>query len=989
MFRFKASKKLGIFLFFVVSAAAGFAIWWHSQTVHLRTELERARAELDAGRIASARGRLVRLSGTWAANGEVDYVLGMSEHALGNVEAALRAWRRVPHGSPFAGQAALGRAIVEMDRGRLAEAEAAAVSGLVRSGPSAPGLRQFLVELLWHQDRLEEARSLLEANWKEYEEAEGADSSPAITTLRRHLVLDLNPFSVERAQTVLDRSGQAAPDDDRVWLGQANLAIRDGRYEEALRWLDACLERRPDDPAVWRSALELGLASHRLELTREALNHLPAAGVSPCLAPRIEAWNAARLGDAEAERRALDRLLDTCPGELPALDRLAELAVTSGDLDRASRLRRRKAELDEAMHRYRTLSGDDLRANAASMAALAESLGRHFEARAFWAVVREREPGHQEARRALDRLGPVPRPESGNAMLAERLPSLVGGSSAGDRGSRRTAQSILLDGLRFEDDARRAELIFTYRNGQSNQHHLPETMGGGVALLDFDGDGWLDVYAVQGGDFPPVAGSDRSGGDRLFRNRGDGTFEDVTTAAGIAAFEQGYGHGVTVGDYDNDGHPDLFITRWRSYSLYRNNGDGTFEDATEAAGLGGDRGWPTSAAFADFDGDGHLDLYVCHYLDWNEQDPEVCPLPDLPDSNGYCNPLLFEAQADHLFRNVGGVFEDVTVEAGLADVVGRGLGVVAADLDGNGLMDLYVANDLSANFLFLNQGTLTFEEAGLRAGVAANAEGGYQAGMGVACADLDGDDLPDLFVTNFYGEATTGYRNLGGGFFADRTADAGLARATRHRLGFGIAPIDAENDGSLDLIQANGHINDLRPLFPYEMPAQLLIGDGSGRLVDASEHAGVPFQVGHVGRGLAVGDLDNDGLLDALLIPQNAPLAALRNRTTGAGHFVTFQLVGGPSNRDAIGAKVSIEAGGDRQTRWNVGGGSYQSASSPNLHFGVRDATHIDLLEISWPSGRIDRHRDLSADTGYRIREGAALPDPLPGRSDASAGPQS
>jgi hypothetical protein len=260
--------------------------------------------------------------------------------------------------------------------------------------------------------------------------------------------------------------------------------------------------------------------------------------------------------------------------------------------------------------------------------------------------------------------------------------------------------------------------------------------------------------------------------------------------------------------------------------------------------------------------------------------------------------------------------------------------------------------------------------------------------MGVACADLDGDDLPDLFVTNFYGEATTYYRNLGGGFFADRTADSGLARATRHRLGFGIAPIDAENDGSLDLIQANGHINDLRPLFPYEMPAQLLIGNGIGRLVDASEHAGSPFREGKVGRGLAVGDLDNDGLLDALLIPQNDPMVALRNRTAGAGHFVTLQLVGGPSNRDAIGARVSIEAGGRRQTRWNVGGGSYQSASSPILHFGVRDATHIDVLEIAWPSGRIDRHRDLSADTGYRIREGAVLPEHFPGHSDAAAGPR-
>ncbi len=517
---------------------------------------------------------------------------------------------------------------------------------------------------------------------------------------------------------------------------------------------------------------------------------------------------------------------------------------------------------------------------------------------------------------------------------------------------------------------------------------MPETTCGGVGLLDYDGDGWLDVYCVQGGEFPPRPKAPRDrGGDRLFHNKGDGTFEDATVRSRIAEMPRGYGHGVAIGDYDGDGLPDIFLTRWRAYALYHNQGDGTFRDVTEAAGLGGDRDWPTSAAFADLDNDGDLDLYVCHYLRWDAEHPEACPRYDGVAPYQYCHPQKFPSMPDHLFRNDGGRFVDVTESAGIVDRDGRGLGVVAADLDGDGRVDLFVANDTTANFLFRNLGGMKFEEVARESGVASNADGGYQASMGVACGDLDGDGLMDLAKTNFYGESTTLYRNLGGGAFVDASTACGLTTPTRQSLGFGVAFLDADDDGHLDLATANGHINDLRPEAPWKMPAQLLLGGPGGRLTDASGRAGPPWLVPRLARGLAAGDLDNDGRVDLLVASQDTPLAYFHNRTPG-GRSVTIRLVGqGPgSNRDAVGAHVAITGTGLTRSAVRAGGGSFQSASEPRLHFGLGDATRIPLVEVRWPSGRIDRFADLDSGAGYLLTEGRSDPVPLPGFPAAGSG---
>jgi hypothetical protein len=320
----------------------------------------------------------------------------------------------------------------------------------------------------------------------------------------------------------------------------------------------------------------------------------------------------------------------------------------------------------------------------------------------------------------------------------------------------------------------------------------------------------------------------------------------------------------------------------------------------------------------------------------------------------------------------------VTAAARIVDRDGRGLGVVAADLDGDGRVDLYIANDGTANYLFCNRGGFQFEEIGHIAGVAANAEGGYQAGMGVACGDLDGDGRSDLAVTNFFGESTSFFQNLGAGLFADRTAAVGLAVASRFLLGFGIAMIDMNDDGWLDLLTANGNVNDVRPEGPYTMPIQLLLGGADGRLVDVSAQAGAPFEKLHLGRALAAGDLDNDGRIDALLLAHNEPLIYLHNRTRG-GHSVTVRLEGTSSNRDAVGTRVTISAGGRQQVFSRVGGGSYQSAADPRLHVGLGDARRIERIAVQWPTGRVDRFDDLAADTAYHLREGDRDARPLAG----------
>jgi tetratricopeptide (TPR) repeat protein len=959
----------GLALAAIAALLGGWA--WVTQQAD-RDELRQSQREVADEQYNLARRRLVGLVERRPSWGEALYQLGLCEEARGQAEAALAAWSRVAPGSPAALKAALGRARVLMNAGRFGPAEAILVTLPRARRPESDQVRRALELLFLTQGRLDEVRDLLVESW------DGATDPAGL--LLRHYRLDHSAFPVDYVRKTLDGGD---PDDDRVWLGQANLAIWSGRFEEAAGRLEACARRRPDDPTVWRARLELARSTGDRQAFLQAASRLPIVRFTPAEVLRLRAWLAGQQGDPQLEGRSLQVLVEQEPGNIPAWDRLAELAVLAGRTAEAVEFHRKKESFNQLREQYKTLFDRDDRADhAAELARLAEQLGRPIEARG-WSLIASGRAAIEPLRPAEGRSGLASQPGArAAATLESRLADLL---PATPERSSPSVPGPVGSALEFVDDARAAGLNFVHDNGHIRRNPPPpEAMCGGVGLLDYDGDGWLDVYVVQAGPFPPRGTASQAvtadheqdaraadpEGDRLFRNRGDGRFEDVTSRAGIAAFPRGYGHGVTVADWDNDGRPDLFLTRWRSYALYRNRSDGTFEDVTIPAGLGGDRDWPTSAAFADLDGDGDLDLYVCHYLAYDPRNPRRCEHLEAPSRHD-CDPLDFPALPDHVFRNDGGRFVDVTGQAGFVDPNGRGLGVVAAHLDDDDRIDLYVANDMTANYLFRNRGEFQFEESGAIAGAAASADGGYKAGMGIACGDLDGDGRVDLAVTNYFGESTTFYRNLGGGFFADHTAAVGLAAPTRRLLGFGIAFLDADNDGWLDVLSTNGHVLDARPQFPWTMPLQFLQGGPGGRLTDVSERAGAPFLPLHLGRGLAVGDLDNDGRLDALVVVQNEPLISLYNRTSRPGHFLTLCLEGTRSNRDAIGARVTVGCGGRRQVAQRFGGGSYQSASDPRLHFGLGDESRVEYVEVRWPSGHVDRHTGLLAECAYRLREGA------------------
>jgi tetratricopeptide (TPR) repeat protein len=970
------------------------------QARRLRAERDRVQRAIASGRWASARKDLTDLARRRPGDGEVLFLLGRCEEALGKPERALVAWERIPGGDDNYPRAAESRASVLMNLGRYAAAESCLLEALAQA-PSAdrnPLLRAF-ARLLRLEGRYEEASEAMIAAWP------GApDPGELLQDLWQN---DTEPAPVEGWKVFLDA---ADPGDDRVWLGRARHAILTGRFDEAEAWLKRCLDRRPDDPAVWRARLDLAMAAGDGAGFWRAAGRVPARATRPEQIAAVRAWLADHGGDRSVQRRESAWLVEVLPLRTQALEHLIELTREAGDLDEAVRLQRRKAEIDRAkdwIHKL-VVRRIEFREHARELAGFMATLGRSFDHHA-WSLLTaaapvgvaaeppssDQDPSRSRAiclaaaESALVRLIGKPgdlRPDRAD-ILADRLSDLPG-DRIGDRvaptASRGRAHEPAGQIL-FTDDAETAGLRFVFDNGQTSQHLLPETMSGGVALLDYDGDGWLDVYCVQGGSIRAGPGDETAEsrtGDRLFRNRGDGTFVDASEPTRIAAIARGldYGMGVAVGDYDNDGHPDVFLTRLHRYALLHNRGDGTFEDVTGRSGLGGPRDNPTSAAFADLDNDGDLDLYVCHYIRWDPEHPVTCR--NERGESYYCDPAKYERATDRVFRNDGGRFVDVTEAAGFTDPDGRGLGVVAADLDDDNRIDLYVANDGSANFLFRNRGGFRFEETALTAGVAGSAEGGYQAGMGVVAADLDGDGRLDLMVTNLYGEGTTLHQNLGQGLFADRSAASGILSATRYLLGFGIAVFDAANDGRPDVVITNGNVNDFRPYYPHAMPSRLYEGRPGGRLVDVSDRSGLPWSVPRLGRGLAAGDLDNDGRGDFLVMAQDGPLAYFHNRTELRGHFMTFRLEGTTSNRDGVGARVVVHTGAGRHVAQRVGGGSYLAACDGRLHFGLGAASSVDSVEVLWPSGRRDRWTNLAADAGYRLREGDPDARPLAGFLD-------
>ena len=521
----------------------------------------------------------------------------------------------------------------------------------------------------------------------------------------------------------------------------------------------------------------------------------------------------------------------------------------------------------------------------------------------------------------------------------------------------------------FHDATAEAGIAFVHVNGANGQKFVIETIGPGGGFFDYDGDGRLDIYLINGAAVPGTE-YDPAPQNALYRNRGDGTFADVTEHAGVG--DTSYGMGCAVGDIDNDGDLDLYVTNFGANVLYRNEGDRTFADVTGAAQVG-DEGWGASAAFADIDRDGFVDLYVGNYHNFSYANHRVCG----EGGSGlqlYCGPEAFDGVTDVLYRNEGdGTFADITTAVGLGSAEGKELGVVFGDVDLDGDPDLYLANDRTLNFLYLNDGTGTFAEEALLAGVAYNEDGDVEAGMGVDMGDYDNDGDPDLFVTNFQWETNTLYKNLGDGTFVDETFPAGLGKDSVAYLAWGTRFFDADNDGDRDLFVANGHLeSDVEQYQNATFPQrnQLFLNVGDGRFEEYAEDSGA-LSLKRVSRGAAFGDYDDDGDIDVLVANVAAQPTLMRN--DGAdGHWVRLRLEGRDSNRAGIGTRVEVASGGQVQTDEVRSGASYLSQSDVQLHFGLGTATSIERVVVYWPSGRVEEYADLGIDQEHLLVEGAA-----------------
>jgi hypothetical protein len=530
--------------------------------------------------------------------------------------------------------------------------------------------------------------------------------------------------------------------------------------------------------------------------------------------------------------------------------------------------------------------------------------------------------------------------------------------------------------LHFRDITSQAGIHFTHNNGAFGKKWLPETMGPGCAFIDYDNDGYPDILLVNGEDWP---GHHHAGPTtpKLYHNNHDGTFTDVTRKAGLDV--PMFGLGVAVGDYDNDGFDDLFITALGQSHLFHNNGNGTFTDVTRSAGMWGPNEFSTSAAWVDYDRDGKLDLVVANYVQWSEQSDLYCTLDGAHKS--YCTPESYKGTSLRLWHNLGGgKFEDATQKAGLGDPTSKSLGIAILDYNADGWPDILVANDTQPNKLYLNKKDGTFEERGVTSGIAFSEDGVARAGMGVDAADYDRSGHPSVIISNFANQMVSLYHNEGNGLFVDEAPQSEVGRATLVTLGFGCFFFDYDNDGWPDIFVADGHIEDqierVQKRVSYAEPAHLFRNLGGGRFREVTAQMGQAFAAPRVARGAAYADIDNDGFLD-VLVTTNAGPAFLFHNEGGANRSLRLKLVGIKSNRDGIGAVVHITSGDgnnkDKQWKMLRSGSSYLSQSELVLTFGLGQQTKADSVEIQWPSGQVDKLSNVNAGQTVTVEEGKGI----------------
>jgi enediyne biosynthesis protein E4 len=534
---------------------------------------------------------------------------------------------------------------------------------------------------------------------------------------------------------------------------------------------------------------------------------------------------------------------------------------------------------------------------------------------------------------------------------------------------------VAAQSVQFRDVTAAAGIHFTHNNGAFGKKWLPETMGPGCAFIDYDNDGYPDILLINGEDFPghPHGGATTL---KLYHNNHDGTFTDVTRKAGLAI--PMYGLGVAIGDYDNDGLDDIFITAVGQSHLFHNNGNGTFTDVTKSAGLWGPNEFSTSAAWVDYDRDGKLDLVVANYVQWSEQGDLYCTIDGAHKS--YCTPESYKGTSVRLWHNLGGgKFEDATQKAGLGDPTSKSLGIAILDYNGDGWPDILIANDTQPNKLYLNKKDGTFEERGVTAGVGFSEDGVARAGMGVDAADYDHSGHPSVLISNFANQMVSLYHNEGNGLFVDEAPQSEVGRATLVTLGFGCFFFDYDNDGWPDIFVADGHIEDaierVQKRVHFAEPPHLFRNLGGGKFTEVTADMGKAFDAPKVARAAAYGDIDNDGFPD-ILLTTNAGPAYLFHSVGGTNHSLRIKLVGTKSNRDGIGAVVRVSAGGsdqDKQSKMLRSGSSYLSQSELVLTFGLGVKPKADSVEIDWPSGQVDKLANVNAGQTITVEEGKGV----------------
>ncbi len=529
--------------------------------------------------------------------------------------------------------------------------------------------------------------------------------------------------------------------------------------------------------------------------------------------------------------------------------------------------------------------------------------------------------------------------------------------------------------VRYTDVRESAKITFQQDSTQTDEKYYLETMGTGVGWIDYDQDGLMDLFFVQSA-ATDVYKPPHPLRSALYHNNGDGTFTDVTEKAGVGG-EGHYGQGVAVGDFDNDGFPDMYVTGYGRALLYRNNGNGTFTDVTAKAGLADEGQWSTSAGWFDYDKDGWLDLFVTNYIEWSPRNNLWCG-EHRPGYRSYCHPGNYKGERIKLYHNNhDGTFTDVSDASGVGKPEAKGMGVVLADFNNDGLPDIAVANDSWPNFLFINRHNGTFEDVSLVSGLAASEDGRYEAGMGIDAADVDGDGWMDVYITHLDFELNRLYRNSQNGSFTDETFRSGIGNKAVLMSGVAMKFLDYDNDGWNDILQANGSMLDNVALYhgevSYKEPLLMYRNLGKSQFEKVSESLGPDFMRPIVGRGLATADYDNDGDIDIVTNNRGDYPSLLRNDGGNVNHWLTVQLIGTKSNRDGTGASLKLTSEGFVHVEQAKGGGSYMSASDPRIHFGLGKRTKIESLEISWPSGQVDRLTNLSPDQIIAVKEGPGI----------------